>query len=233
MIRPFSTCLIGFGLALALAANACGSDGPDDSSAGAGGASAGTGGGAGAGGASHAGTAGASDEAGADGLGVGGSNDTAAGAGGVSNDGMAGSSDGGAGDTDPTACNALTLQGALIPKTTNAGAAPVMMGGALPLGTYVLSKVNKYNGTQGSNERRETLVFSAGHHLEGVTEDDGEVTHLSALFTVEGTVLTINVSCPEAVAGTIALQYNSADGVLQTQSEPESSDQEIDVLTKQ
>ncbi len=234
-------------VSVALAANACTSDDPaPGDSAGSGGSSAGKGG-ASAGNAGKAGaSAGAAGKLGAGGGSAAGSSaagasdggaDNAAGAGGTGPDaGAAGEGDvdtaAGAGGADAAACNSVALQGAPIAKTSNAGAAPTMTGGTIPNGSYVLTKVNKYNGTQGSNQRRETLVFSAGH-VEAVSENEGVATALSATYTAVGTLLTLSVTCPAELAGDVKLQYTYADNTLQTQSEPNSTDQEIDVLTKQ
>jgi len=106
-----------------------------------------------------------------------------------------------------------------------------MAGGQLVPGTYVLSAMDKYNGTQGSTTRRETWVLSAGH-LELVSQDgaNGAVTHYSGSFTTSTNTMTIVITCPTG-GGTLTTQYNVSANQIQTLSEPSSSDQEVHTLT--
>jgi hypothetical protein len=137
------------------------------------------------------------------------------------------------GDGGVAQCNAITLAGARIMKTTHAGPPPVMTGGEITLGTYVLTAMDKYNGTMGSNTRRETWVISAGH-LE-VASDDSEsgniAGHFSAGFSTTGNGVTLSGSCP--ASGAFSAEYTATPTQFMLLSEPLSSDQEIHVFTKQ
>ena len=210
--------------------------GAGGSAAGAGGATAGAGGATAGAGGSTAGAGGSA--AGSDG-GVAGADGGAAGAdgGAAGSDGGAAGSDGGAvgADGGASACNTVQTSGAQIAKTTHAGAAPTMTGGTIALGTYVLTAMDKYNGTQGSNTHRETWVVTAGH-IEVVNEDttqnNGAAQHFSGSWTTATNMLTLTITCP-AGAGTLNALYTSADGKLSILSDPQSTDQEIHTLTKQ
>jgi hypothetical protein len=230
---------------------ACSSSNPATTgTAGAGGSAAGADGGAGTGsaGAGTAGAAGgtagaAGGTAGAAGGTAGAASGTAGAAGSAAGaDGGAAGADGGAAgaagdaagaDGGVAACNTLQLSGPQIAKTSHAGAAPTMMGGTIALGTYLLTAIDKYNGTQGSNTHRETWAITAGH-LEVTTEDssDGKgVQHNSGSWSTATNMLTLTITCPGA--GALTGLYTFADGKLAFLSEPNSTDQEIHTLTKQ
>jgi hypothetical protein len=133
------------------------------------------------------------------------------------------------------ACNNLQLAGAPVTKTTNAGPAPAMTGGTVSLGTYMLTAMNKYNGTQGSNTHREIWTFTAGH-VEAVTQDsDGGnvITHYSGTFTTSGNSVVITITCPAGAPAPLTLQYTATATDIKTLSEPTSSDQEVHTITKQ
>jgi len=234
---------------------ACSSSSPATTGkAGAGGNAAGSDGGAGTG-TAGAGTAGATGgTAGAAGGTAGGGGSAAGADGGLAGEGPDGGlagTDGGLAGTDgglagegpdgglagadggASACNSLQLSGPQITKTSHAGAPPTMTGGTIALGTYLLTTIDKYNGTQGSNTHRETWVITAGH-LEVVTEDssDGKgVQHDSATWSTATNMLTLTITCP--AAGALTGLYTFADGKLAFMSEPTSTDQEIHTLTKQ
>jgi hypothetical protein len=94
--------------------------------------------------------------------------------------------------------------------------------------------MDKYNGTQGSNTKRETWVFTATH-VEVASEDSGMpgvVQRYSGDYTVSGNMLTLNISCPAGL-GSLKTLFTSADGKLSTGADPNTTDMEIHTYTKQ
>jgi hypothetical protein len=155
--------------------------------------------------------------------------------------GCAAASDGGttsdATSDSAAACNALDVQGAAITKTTNAGAPPAMTGGTIVAGTYLLTAMDKYNGTQGSNTHRETWVFTAGHVELAIqdSEKGNVVQRYSASYATTGTNgIVLTFTCPAAVAGMAKTsQFTATATAIKYMGEPNSTDQEIHTLTLQ
>jgi hypothetical protein len=204
-----------------------GTGGAGTGTGGTGGAAGSEGGSAGTAGGTAGSTGASGGAAGAADAGV----DARGGAGGTTSDGGV-SNDAPSGDGGVTGCNALVPSGAQIAKTTHAGAAPAMTGGDIALGTYVLTAMDKYNGTTGSNTKRETWVFSAGHvEIAGEDSQSSTVTRASGSFTVAGNVATVTLTCPGA--GVLTSQYTATSTQLMLLSEPLSSDMEVHILTKQ
>lgn len=98
-------------------------------------------------------------------------------------------------------CNAITNVAPIVGKTTHAGPPPAMTGGTVMDGTYVLTAMDKYNGTTGSNTHQETWIFSAGQ-VQIVAVDSsmsGEIRAAGTYATV-GNGMTLNLTCPTSTS---------------------------------
>ena len=124
------------------------------------------------------------------------------------------------------ACNTLTNDAPVVSKTTHAGAAPAMTGGTIADGTYILTAIDKYNGSVGTNTLQEKWVFS-GNTLQIVGSDSssgvGE-THASATYAVTGNSITITASCPGPTSWTTL--YTATPTEFQTE-DTSSNDDEV------
>ena len=61
-----------------------------------------------------------------------------------------------------------------------------MTGGAIVAGTYVLTAMDKYNNTSGSNTHRETWVFTATHFDVVIEDSSSGVMRYSGDYSVAG-----------------------------------------------
>lgn len=141
------------------------------------------------------GSAGAPSSGGSAGASVGGSGGSAGTAqGGAS--GTAGSAQGGAAGAGQ--CTTLQNLGQYVPESAGVGDFPTPQGGAIPEGTFVLTKYEIYPpGSVDPYQRKSTLKIT-GSSVEMVEQKDNEPEQRSAgTFEVTGTAQgTLHVVCP-------------------------------------
>ena len=121
--------------------------------------------------------------------------------------GNAGSAAGGA-DCSPadgsTSCNAPVACGAFV-TGVNAISQPAAQGGSIIDGTYELTQLVNYNASGAGQPLRATKVISQGTIASTVVDQSGNLpTMSSGSYTVSGTTLTWNITCPSASTSTYA-----------------------------
>lgn len=120
------------------------------------------------------------------------------GGGGVSGSG------GSSGSSAGPACNALALDAPAIDFTYDAGKAPEPTGGAVADGTYFLSAEIAYEapplGTVSFGRTQIEIAGDVWQEVRGDAEDDSvnPIRHTTNTFSVSGTTLTLERTCPSA-----------------------------------
>jgi hypothetical protein len=105
-------------------------------------------------------------------------------------------------------CTAVANTGASVSKTTNAVPTPMMTGGTIVDGTYVLTKWDLYNGETGTSTHKETFVFAAGKGQRVGSTDGGADKAIFFDYATSGTnAITLTLTC--GGMGTVATTYSA------------------------
>jgi hypothetical protein len=123
--------------------------------------------------------------------------------------------------------------GPVVGRHTNAGPPPAMTGGTIVDGTYVLTKIELYNGrTDTGPPHQETWLFSAG--TVQILEQDPTVATFSGTYTTKGNTFTLTFTCPPSFAGGMAAgSYTATATELQIQTVNGADPYEVDTYTLQ
>ena len=128
----------------------------------------------------------------------------------VTRDVTADASNEGGNDSGPTACNALSNIGTVIPQTYVALAAVSGDGGTIAAGTYVLTAAAVYTGTDGGSGPtgttfQDTLALADGGAYERVASIvndagvDGSPFHQNGGIVLNGSSIQITQTCPSGM----------------------------------
>lgn len=107
----------------------------------------------------------------------------------------------------PAACTPIANLGAVVSKTTVAGAPPAMKGGTILAGTYVLTKFELYAGGTGTSTHKETMEFGAGVLTATASTNGGEEKPSFFTFATSGDTLTLTQTCGKM--GSLPLKYTA------------------------
>lgn len=120
-----------------------------------------------------------------------------------------GSSGGGGAGGGSAACAPAANVASIVNKAHDPGPPPVMTGGAIADGTYVLTKMVQYNGENGNTPHKETFVFAGGTG-QTVSAADGTGPDIPIFFTyaTAGNQLTLTFTC--GLTGSVTMAYTVA-----------------------
>jgi hypothetical protein len=86
-----------------------------------------------------------------------------------------------------------------------------MTGGTIADGKYFLTKIDQFNGETGNTPHQETWVFS-GSSVQ-IAEVDGTTSErFSGTISANANVLTLTLTCPASLAGTVIASPFTATG---------------------
>lgn len=127
-----------------------------------------------------------------------------------------------------TACNGLTQKATEANMATIKSAAPPGSGGTILPGTYFLKEIDVYDpaGTASppSPSGLITTLVIAGNVMDSIQDlPDGSSQAFSETFSVNGSVLTRNLTCPKVAPDLAATYTVTASGITIYETDPMST----------
>ena len=126
------------------------------------------------------------------------------------------------------ACNALTQMATQADMANIKSAAPAGSGGTILPGKYFLKEIDVYDRTSAASPPSPsgllTTLVIAGNVMDSIQDlPDGSSQTFSETFTVNGSVLTRNLTCPKVAPDLAATYTVTATGITIYETDPMSA----------